>query len=148
VKVAWRWLLDQDFSGAAPVATQNEHAEPLEKDWRGAVTRWLANESNWPRWAGNAPNSPSCRCPPDILAECGVCPNTGRKIGGDWYFAVDSTDELTAHLVFAAGHKMKIKLYDVTIDGVAKHGAWFCRRYPPGFNDFGERVQSSTEDAA
>lgn len=150
VKVAWRWLGEQDFTGAAPVTTANpDHFEPAERDWHSAVKRWLLNESNWPRWAGNAPGTPSCRCPPDVLAAEGVCPNTARRIDSGWYFAVDGTPEMQAHLDFAARHKLKIRLYDITVDGVERHGAWFMKRFPPGYDEAtGEYRPADKEDAA
>lgn len=149
VKVAWRWLAEQDFAGASAVPSPDpEQFEPAERDWHSAVKRWLLNESNWPRWAGNAPGTPSCRCPPDVLAAEGVCPNTARRIDDSWYFAVDDTPEMQANLDFAARHKLKVRLYDVTIDGVERHGAWFMKRFPPGYDEAtGGRLQSE-EDAA
>jgi hypothetical protein len=148
VKVAWRWLAEQDFSSVTAI-TSDAPTEPAEKDWRGAVTRWLGNESMWPRWAGNAPGSPSCKCPPEILAEFSVCPNTGRRIDGTWYFAEIETPELAANVSFAAEHRLKIKLYDYTSDGVTKTGAFFMKRIPPGYDEAtGEKLPPGAEDAA
>lgn len=142
VKVAWRWLAEQDFSGKAPPAADAPTAEPAEKDWRTAVKAWLLNESNWPRWAGNTPGSSSCRCPPEILAELSVCPNTGRRIDETWWYAEEDTPELRANLSFAAEHRLKIRLYDFTRDGVTKQGgAFFMKRIPPGYDEAtGERI--------
>lgn len=150
VKVAWRWLAEQDFTGAVPVTTADpDHFEPAERDWHSAVKRWLLNESNWPRWAGNAPGTPSCRCPPEVLASEGVCPNTARRIDDSWYFAVDGTSEMQANLDFAARHKLKIRLYDIVVDGIERHGAWFMKRFPPGYDEAtGEYRPADKEDAA
>lgn len=150
VKVAWRWLAEQDFTSAVPVTTADQdHFEPAERDWHSAVKRWLLNESNWPRWAGNAPGTPSCRCPPEVLAAEGVCPNTARRIDDSWYFAVDGTSEMQANLDFAARHKLKIRLYDIVVDGIERHGAWFMKRFPPGYDEAtGEYRPADKEDAA
>jgi hypothetical protein len=151
VKVAWRWLAEQEFSEtAAAVPAEDIVVEPAEKDWRSAVKRWLLNESNWPRWAGNSPGSKSCRCPPEILAECGVCPNTARRIDDRWYFAEIGTPELAANLSFAEDRKLKIRLYDFVVDGVEKEGAHFMVRFPPGYDQAtGGRLDPATaEDAA
>lgn len=53
---------------------------PSDRDWDGAIVRWLKNESHWPSWAGNAPGSPSCRAPPDVLRKHGVDPLTGERM--------------------------------------------------------------------
>lgn len=151
VKQAWRWLADQDFSSiaVAPVTATSDRFEPAEKDWISAVKRWLQNESNWPRWAGNDPRSPSCRCPPEILAECGVCPNTARRINETWWFAEEDTPELAANLGFAADHHLKIRIYDFVKDGVSKKGAHFMKRFPPGYDEAtGGKLPPSEEDAA
>lgn len=151
VKVAWRWLGEQDFTGAAPVLVHSDAPfEPAEKDWRAAVQRFIANESSWPRWAGNAPGTRSCRCPAGILAEEGICPNTGLRITATWWFAEEDTPELRANLSFAADHKLKVRLYDITKDGVTKqNGAYFVKRIPPGYDEAtGERIPPSAEDAA
>jgi hypothetical protein len=151
VKVAWRWLSEQDYSGIADTAAIEETAgEPAGKDWRGAVKLWLVNESNWPKWAGNDPRSPVCRCPPEIMAECGFCPNTKRRIDASWWFAEIDTIELAANLSLAAEHRLKVKTYKITIDGVEKEGAWFMKRIPPGYDEAtGERIApQSAEDAA
>jgi hypothetical protein len=42
--------------------------EPTEADWDKAINKFKANESYWPRWAGNGPDS---RCPPAILEKHG-----------------------------------------------------------------------------
>jgi len=150
VKVAWRWLGEQDFTGAAPVTTADpDHFEPAERDWHSAVKRWLLNESNWPRWAGNAPGTPSCRCPPDVLADEGVCPNTARRIDESWWFADVDTPELAANLSFAAQHRLKVRIYKTTIGGVEREGAWFMKRFPPGYDEAtGEYRPADKEDAA
>lgn len=150
VKVAWRWLGEQDFSGETPALVQSDGPfEPAEKDWRTAVRFWKRNESNWPRWAGGAPGMVSCRCPPAILASEGVCPNTARKIDESWFFADNGTIELRANLGFAEDHKLKIRLYTVDIDGVERTGAWFMKRLPPGYDEAtGEKLPPSAEDAA
>jgi uncharacterized protein YdaU (DUF1376 family) len=150
VKVAWRWLGEQDFTGAAPTPTADpDHFEPAERDWHSAVKRWLLNESNWPRWAGNAPGTPSCRCPPDVLADEGVCPNTARRIDASWWFADTDTPELAANLSFAAQHRLKVRIYKATIDGVEREGAWFMKRFPPGYDEAtGEYRPADKEDAA
>jgi hypothetical protein len=150
VKQGWRWLLDQDFCGAAaaPIDTEAKF-EPCANDWRAAVKRWVLNESTWPRWAGNDPRSPSCRCPADILAECGVCPNTARRIDETWHFAEFETPELSANLGFAAEHNLKIRLYKFTVGGVEKDGAHFMKRIPPGYDEAtGEKLPPSTEENA
>ncbi|MGM4906278.1 hypothetical protein AB8B21_05625 [Tardiphaga sp. 866_E4_N2_1] len=150
VKVAWRWLGEQDFTGAAPVLVQDSGPfEPAEKDWREAVKRWIINESSWPRWAGNAPGASSCRCPPEAMAAELVCPNTTRRIDPSWYFADNDTPELAANLSFASDHKLKIKLYTVNIDGVERFGAWFMKRFPPGYDEAtGEKLPPSGDEAA
>ena len=151
VKVAWRWLGEQDFSGAAPVLVHSDAPfEPAEKDWRGAVQRFVANESTWPRWAGSAPGSRACRCPPGIMAEEGICPNTGLRITESWWFAEEDTPELRANLSFAADHNLKIRVYDFTKEGVTKqNGAFFMKRIPPGYDEAtGEKLPPSAEDAA
>ncbi len=152
VKQAWRWLGEQDFSGAMQTEMEAEKpVSPAEVDWRGAVKRWLLNESNWPRWAGNAPGTPSCRCPPEVLAELGVCPNTARRIDDTWHFAVIDTPELAANLHFAGEHKLKVRIYKIVDDGVEREGAWFMRRIPPGYDEAtGEKLApvSDEENAA
>lgn len=149
VKVAWRWLGEQDFSGSAAALPPEGPFVPADKDWHSAVKRWLLNESNWPRWAGNAPGTPSCRCPPGILAAEGVCPNTGRRLDGTWHFAEVDTPEMAANLSFASDHKLKVRLYDFDIDGVVKTGAHFVKRFPPGYDEAtGEKIPTKAEDAA
>lgn len=149
VKQAWRWLGEQDFVSLTATVPSEEPAEPSHGDWRAAVKRWLLNESAWPRWAGNAPGSPACRCPAEILAECDVCPNTGRRIDETWWFAEFDTPELTANLAFAAEHSLRVRLYDFTIDGVTKNGAHFMKRIPPGYDEAtGERIPASSEENA
>ncbi|WP_398473474.1 hypothetical protein, partial [Tardiphaga sp.] len=150
VKVAWRWLGEQDFSGAAPVLVHSDSPfEPADKDWRGAVRMWKGNESNWPRWAGGAPGMVSCRCPPAILASEGICPNTARRIDDSWFFADNGTIELRANLGFAEEHKLKIRLYTIDIEGVERTGAWFMKRLPPGYDEAtGEKLPPASDDAA
>lgn len=151
VKQAWRWLGEQDFAGAVVAEMEaDKPVNPADVDWRGAVKRWLLNESNWPRWAGNAPGTPSCRCPPEVLAELGVCPNTARRIDDTWHFAVIDTAELTANLHFAGEHKLKVRLYKINDDGVEREGAWFIKRFPPGYDEAtGEKLApTDAEDAA
>lgn len=152
VKQAWRWLGEQDFAGAIPAEmAADKPFEPAGQDWHSAVKRWLLNESNWPRWAGNAPGTPSCRCPPEVLAELGVCPNTGRRVDASWWFAEIDTHELAANVSFAAEHRLKIKLYTFMVDGVEKTGAHFVRRFPPGYDEAtGEKLapSSAEENAA
>jgi hypothetical protein len=41
---------------------------PTEADWDKAINKFKVNESSWPRWAGNNPDS---RCPPAILEKQG-----------------------------------------------------------------------------
>jgi hypothetical protein len=148
VKQAWRWLADQDFTAiSGGAAAPDEPHEPADKDWRSAVKRWMLNESNWPRWAGNTPGSASCRCPPAILAELGVCPNTARRIDATWHFAEFETPELAANLSFAAEHHLKIRLYKFNVDGVEKDGAHFMVRFPPGYDEAtGEKLPPQSEE--
>ncbi len=152
VKVAWRWLGEQDFSGAAPVLVHSDApSEPTETDWRAIVRRFIVNESSWPRSAGNAPGSRSCRCPAGILAEEGICPNTGLRLDETWWFAEEETPELRANLSHAADHRLNIRLYDITVDGVTKqNGAFFIKRIPPGYDEAtGEKLSpTNAEDAA
>lgn len=151
VKVAWRWLSEQDYSGIAATAVAEESGgEPAEKDWRSAVKRWILNESNWPKWAGNDPRSQACRCPPGILAECGVCPNTKLRITDVWWFAEIDTPELAANLSCAASCGLRVKTYKIMIDGIEKEGAYFMKRIPPGYDEAtGERIApSDAENAA
>lgn len=151
VKVAWRWLGEQDFTGAAPVLVHSDMpSEPSEKDWRLVVQRFVINESTWPRWAGNAPGTRSCRCPPRIMAEEGICPNTGLRIDATWWYAEDETPELRANLSFAADLNLKIRLYDFTKDGVTKqNGAFFVKRFPPGYDEAtGEKLPPNSNDEA
>jgi uncharacterized protein YdaU (DUF1376 family) len=151
VKVAWRWLGEQDFSGSAPVLVHSDSpVEPTETDWRAIVRRFIVNESTWPRSAGNAPGSRSCRCPAGILAEEGICPNTGLRIDETWWFAEEETPELRANLSHAADHRLNIRLYDITVDGVTKqNGAFFIKRIPPGYDEAtGEKLAPSAEEDA
>ncbi len=114
------------------------------------VQRFVVNESTWPRWAGSAPGSRSCRCPPGIMAEEGICPNTGLRITDSWWFAEEDTPELRANLSFAADHNLRIRVYDFTKEGVTKrNGAFFMKRIPPGYDEAtGEKLPPSAEDAA
>ena len=152
VKQAWRWLGEQDFTCAVPAEmAADKPFEPGGHDWHSAVKRWLLNESNWPRWAGNAPGTPSCRCPPEVLAELGVCPNTGRRFDESWWFAELDTPELAANVGFAADHRLKVKVYKFTVDGTEKEGAHFLRRFPPGYDEAtGEKLApaNAEENAA
>jgi hypothetical protein len=149
VKQAWRWMAEQDFSGASPAPPTDALSEAAVKDWRGAVTRWIVNESVWPKWAGNDPRSTSCRCPIEIMAECGFCPNTKRRIDASWWFAELDTPEMAANLRFASEHRLKVRTYKITIDGIEKEGAWFMKRIPPGYDEAtGERIAPQDEDAA
>jgi uncharacterized protein YdaU (DUF1376 family) len=151
VKVAWRWLGEQDFTGTAPVLVHTDSpAEPTEKDWRSAVQRFIVNESSWPRWAGNAPGTRSCPCPPGIMAEEGICPNTGLRIDASWWYAEEETPELRANLSHAANHRLKVQLYDITKDGVTKSGgAFFIKRIPPGYDEAtGEKLAPAGEENA
>ncbi len=148
VKQAWRWLGEQDWGGTAVCGPDvGSDPEPAEKDWRSAVRLWKLNESNWPRWAGNAPGSRSCQCPPEILADLDVDPSTGLKIDASWHFAEIETPELTANLNFAERHKLRVHIYDFTRDGVTKTGAHFMKKIPPGYDEAtGERIAPADQE--
>lgn len=46
-----------------------------DRDWEAIVKTFMAT-SHWSKYAGNDPNSPGCRCPPEILAKYGLLKQT------------------------------------------------------------------------
>jgi uncharacterized protein YdaU (DUF1376 family) len=51
--------------------------EPSEAEWRAACSRFVRNNSHWPRGLGPEPGMLGCRCPAEILTEHGIDPETG-----------------------------------------------------------------------
>jgi hypothetical protein len=140
---ALKWLSEQRWADTAAVAFINAErsADPQPADWRMAVKRWLGNESHWPRWAGNSPGSSACRCPPEILLELGVDPETGRRTALMQFVEVGTT-EMLCHQQDRTTRGVRMPpVRTITVDGVEKTGAYFDRRFPVGYDEAtGERI--------
>jgi hypothetical protein len=149
---ALKWLSEQRWADVAAVAflASERSADPQPKDWLGGVRRWLANESQWPRWAGPVPGSPACRCPPEILLAEGVDPESGNRIDR-MVFIEAGTPEAAAHQMHRQERKMRpARMWLVTAGNVEKSGFYADRRVPPGYDEAtGEKLApSDAEDAA
>jgi len=63
VPQAIKFLNDQRFLDIAVAAAEPELSEV---DWPQVVAMWRKS-GHWSRWAGPDPDSPACRCPPELL---------------------------------------------------------------------------------
>lgn len=147
---ALKWLSEQRWADIAAVSymASDLSFNPQPADWASAVKRWLSNQSLWPRWAGPEPTSPACRCPADVLIASGVDPETGCAVS-KLYKIVSTTDEMAALVQYRQANGMKPpRLYDIVVDGREQTVCWAKTQWPPGFNDFGERIEPASEDAA
>jgi hypothetical protein len=148
---ALKWLGEQRWADVAAVAflAGERAADPQPKDWLGGVQRWMANESHWPRWAGPVPGATACRCPPDILIQCGVDPESGMLMSR-LVKIVAGTDEMAALAAYRQSRNLRApKVYKIEVDGREQEVCWAQTQWPPGFNDFGERLApTNAEDAA
>ncbi|WP_315833925.1 hypothetical protein [Bradyrhizobium prioriisuperbiae] len=145
---ALKWLSEQRWADIAAVAfvAAERATNPQAKDWEGAVRRWMADESQWPRWAGNDPRSTSCRCPPEILIAAGIDPGSGERIS-KLVKIVSTTDEMTALVEYRQSNRMREpKVYTLTIDGCEQTVCWAETQWPPGYNGFGEKLQTSSAE--
>jgi hypothetical protein len=64
------WLNSEDFT---EIAVQSFAEQPEAVDWEQVVSVYRRT-GHWSRYAGNDPESPACRAPPEILAKYGISP--------------------------------------------------------------------------
>lgn len=144
-----QWL-DYKRKHEKPAVAAVAPFEAASGDWDKAVKAWLKSESNWPRWAGNAPSSTTCSCPPEVLLANGIDPDSGM-LASRLFFLEVGTTEMNAHLHDRQARKMRPpRIWVVTLDGVEKSGAYFKRKVPEGYDEAtGECIApSDAENAA
>lgn len=147
---ALKWLNEQRWADIAAVSylAAERAADPKPQDWAAAVKRWLSNESLWPRWAGPDPTSPTCRCPDEILIAAGVDPESGWLMTR-LHKIVSTTDEMAALIDSRQSKGLKPpKIYQIEVDGREQTVCWAKTQWPEGYNDFGERIPPTTDEAA
>lgn len=130
--------------GAAVIAVSPP--ELTAGNWTSYVKNWLMDESRWPRGIGGPPGSPTCRCPEAVLVRMHIDPESG------WLMSrlvkiISTTEEMTALVTYRQANNLTPpKLYQITVDGCEQTVRWEKSQWPPGYNDFGERIEPSDSE--
>jgi hypothetical protein len=143
---ALKWLSEQRWADIAAVSyLANEPVDPAKINWLFNARFWLDNE-RWPRGVGGVPGSSTCKCPDEILIAAGIDPESGlaivrlRKI-------VSQTQEMNALIEYHERiHLKPPRVWTIEEDGREQTVCWRKNQWPPGYNDFGERVAPQSEE--